>query len=116
MNFKLICVPPQSVAQFTSSRITVHGTAPRLEGQPPKITFKVLLLWVLLKIEIFYVMCQSFLISFIDVERFFEAHKHTNHQQAGIEGRKRWKSPNSHSHRNIFNVCKQEDTLSSDLY
>ena len=43
INFKLICAPPQSIAQFESSRITCHGTAPRFELQPPTILIKFLL-------------------------------------------------------------------------
>ena len=35
MNFKLICVPSQSVPQFISSRITCHGIAPSFELHPP---------------------------------------------------------------------------------
>ena len=40
INLKLICVPPQSVAQFISARITCHGIFPRFELQPPTILFK----------------------------------------------------------------------------
>ena len=35
MNFKLICVPSQSVPQFISSRMTSHGVLPGFELHPP---------------------------------------------------------------------------------